>query len=233
MEPIKTCRSLGSQGVGPRMMRAWSPWVMLVTWLAACAGEVVRPVVIYRGLNSTCCAGKARELQDEIRALFPGIYVHSVQFAADLTTDRLYSIFDSASDQVARLCQQLSQIPALRRGFNAIGLSQGGLLMRAYVQRCNQPPVYNLITLGAPMDGITRLPGCHVSGVQSLVRDVGSIKGLGWIPDRLLCRLLKSTFQGLVYTPVFQHLLLPAQYYRVSAGWRRRLCSSEGDMWLG
>jgi triacylglycerol esterase/lipase EstA (alpha/beta hydrolase family) len=30
---------------------------------------------------------------------------------------------------------------------DAIGLSQGGLFMRDYVQRYNQPPVHNLLTV--------------------------------------------------------------------------------------
>lgn len=32
-------------------------------------------------------------------------------------------------------CAQLAEIPELREGFNAFGVSQGGILMRALVQK--------------------------------------------------------------------------------------------------
>lgn len=41
-----------------------------------------------------------------------------------------------------------------------MGFSQGGQILRAYVQRCNDPPVHNLITIGAQHQGIMDLPGC-------------------------------------------------------------------------
>ena len=38
-------------------------------------------------------------------------------------------------------------VPELRNGFNAIGFSQGGLFLRAYVENCNNPRVMNLVTV--------------------------------------------------------------------------------------
>jgi len=55
--------------------------------------------------------------------------------------------------QTEMLCDVISTIPELQNGFNFIGMSQGGLIARAYVQRCNYPPVINLITLVAPHGG--------------------------------------------------------------------------------
>ena len=67
--------------------------------------------------------------------------------------------------------------PKLAKGFNLIGHSQvcnqiaqsscsrrekltrqGGLLSRAYVERFNDPPVYNLISWAGPMDGQYGVP---------------------------------------------------------------------------
>jgi len=41
----------------------------------------------------------------------------------------------------------------LENGFDFIGISQGGLLARGYVEQCNDYPVYNLITLVTPHGG--------------------------------------------------------------------------------
>jgi len=55
--------------------------------------------------------------------------------------------------QVEMFCDVISEIKELNDGFNMIGMSQGGLLARGYVERCNYPRVYNLITLVTPHGG--------------------------------------------------------------------------------
>lgn len=36
----------------------------------------------------------------------------------------------------------------------------GGQFLRAYVERCNNPPVYNLVTMGGQHQGVADIPGC-------------------------------------------------------------------------
>jgi palmitoyl-protein thioesterase len=55
--------------------------------------------------------------------------------------------------QTQLLCEVISSITELSNGFNFIGMSQGGLLARAYVEKCNIPKVNNLITLVSPHGG--------------------------------------------------------------------------------
>jgi hypothetical protein len=43
------------------------------------------------------------------------------------------------------VCNKLAADPNLKGGFNAIGFSQGGQFLRAYTQRCNNPPVHNIL----------------------------------------------------------------------------------------
>ncbi len=50
---------------------------------------------------------------------------------------------------------QLASDPNLKDGFNAVGFSQGGQFLRAYVERCNNPPVHNLITFGGQHMGMS------------------------------------------------------------------------------
>ncbi|XP_054279252.1 palmitoyl-protein thioesterase 1-like [Macrosteles quadrilineatus] len=43
--------------------------------------------------------------------------------------------------------------PKLKRGFHGLGFSQGGQFLRAVAQRCSDPPMFNLITLGSQHEG--------------------------------------------------------------------------------
>lgn len=64
------------------------------------------------------------------------------------------SMYTSLHDQLGELCSSIYDIDDLSLGFDFIGISQGGLLARGYVERCNSYPVRNLITFVAPHGGI-------------------------------------------------------------------------------
>lgn len=51
------------------------------------------------------------------------------------------------------ICQKLQTNPHLKGGFTGIGLSQGGLMMRALVETCDNIDVIRLITFGSPLLG--------------------------------------------------------------------------------
>jgi len=58
-------------------------------------------------------------------------------------------------EQLGRFCQSIRENePILAGGFNLIGISQGGLLARGYVQKCADFPVQNLITWVTPHGGV-------------------------------------------------------------------------------
>lgn len=64
------------------------------------------------------------------------------------------SLFKTMDWQLKELCLAIYAIPQLEDGFHFIGMSQGGLLARGYVQRCNRFPVRNLITWVSPQAGV-------------------------------------------------------------------------------
>lgn len=79
----------------------------------------------------------------------PTVYVRSLEIGSDIFSDLINGFFMNVNDQVDYVCKTLKADPALRGGFNAIGFSQGSQFLRAYVQRCNDPPVVNLVSMGA------------------------------------------------------------------------------------
>ena len=84
----------------------------------------------------------------------------------------------------------LSTAPAI----NALGFSQGGQFLRGYVERCNNPPVANLVTFGSQHNGIAEFQSC----------DEGD-----WV-----CRGFQGVLKGNTWSGFVQNRLVPAQYYR-------------------
>jgi len=52
------------------------------------------------------------------------------------------------------LCNELQNYSILQNGFNFIGISQGGILGRYYIEKCNGYKVNNFITLVTPHGGV-------------------------------------------------------------------------------
>jgi palmitoyl-protein thioesterase len=86
-------------------------------------------------------------------------FVHSIKIGNDtVKTDTNAGFFGIIRNQVLEVCEELKLIPGLSNGFNAVGLSQGGLFLRAYVQLCDDGPrIRNLVTVGSPHFGVAEV----------------------------------------------------------------------------
>jgi len=120
-----------------------------------------RPTVLWHGMGDTCCfpfsMGHIKKLVEEN---LPGTYVHSIEVGEDIIEDEYNSYFMNVNKQVDFVCNKLKSDTKLSKGFNAVGFSQGGQFLRAYIQRCNNPPVYNFISVGGQHQGVYGLPDC-------------------------------------------------------------------------
>jgi palmitoyl-protein thioesterase len=104
------------------------------------------PVVIMHGILSN------RENMFELKTYLEiefGVRV----FVMEIGNGRLNSLNMPLSKQGDTLCGEINMNPYLSNGFNFIGISQGGLLGRYYVEKCEGYPVHNLITLVTPHGG--------------------------------------------------------------------------------
>jgi len=72
--------------------------------------------------------------------------------------------------------------------------SEGGQFLRAYVQRCNSPPVLNLISVGGQHQGIFGVPHCV---------DV----------NYTLCDVMRNLLNYGAYIPFIQNTLVQAEYW--------------------
>eukprot|EP01106_Pelomyxa_sp_JSP_P001838 TRINITY_DN1280_c0_g2_i1.p1 TRINITY_DN1280_c0_g2~~TRINITY_DN1280_c0_g2_i1.p1 ORF type:complete len:284 (+),score=79.07 TRINITY_DN1280_c0_g2_i1:57-854(+) len=133
-------------------------------------------------------------IQKEIESAIPGVYVHSVEIGATPTEDMLNSFLMNAGDQVDVVCAALKNDSALAHGFNAVGFSQGGQFLRAYVEKCNDPPVYNLVSIGGQHQGVFGFPACPSSTPE-------------------MCEIVRRLLDMGAYLPFVQEHLAQADYW--------------------
>lgn len=112
------------------------------------------PIVLWHGLGDTYSSEGIKEISEILNEAL-GVFVYSIYVDRNPLNDRNDGFFGNVNDQIESVANQLSNVPELQNGFNAIGFSQGGLFLRGYIERYNQPPVYNLITFGTPHYGIS------------------------------------------------------------------------------
>ncbi|RLV95617.1 hypothetical protein JA1_000876 [Spathaspora sp. JA1] len=152
------------------------------------------PVVIWHGLGDNYNSSGINQIKELFDSIHPGIFVYSISLDEDPSSDQQRSFFGDANVDIDQVCQTLSNITELATGFNAIGFSQGGLLLRGLIERCSNITVYNLITFGSPHLGVSELPMCR--------------------PNDWLCKTRNNILKRQVWLDKVQKHVIPAQYFR-------------------
>jgi palmitoyl-protein thioesterase len=101
-------------------------------------------------------------------ALGPDIYVKNTEIGNGYWD----SFFWNMNKQCDDFCNQMRNDPNLAQGFNLIGYSQGGMITQCYIERCNNPPVYNYISWSGPHAGQFGVPE---EDWAYLVEEIGGI----------------------------------------------------------
>ena len=65
-----------------------------------------------------------------LRDSLPEVHVHNVAVGDTPEMDKANTVFMRCTDQIDLVCQQLLADPLMADGYNAVGISQGGLLIR-------------------------------------------------------------------------------------------------------
>jgi palmitoyl-protein thioesterase len=84
---------------------------------------------------------------------YPGMY--AVCAAVSDGSDSFFQLLDTQVDEFAKLVQA---DPKLSKGFSAVGLSQGNLVIRGYVEKYNNPPVKTFVSICGPHSGVGACP---------------------------------------------------------------------------
>ncbi|KAH8398047.1 hypothetical protein KR222_011638, partial [Zaprionus bogoriensis] len=155
----------------------------------------VLPVVLWHGMGDTCCLpfslGAIKKL---IEQHTNGTYVRSLRIGSNIVLDYESGFFIHPNRQIDYVCAQLAKDPRLTNGYNAIGFSQGGQFLRALAQRCPNPPMRTLISLGGQHQGVYGLPKCPTLSVSS-------------------CEYITKLLNYAAYEDWVQHDLVQATYW--------------------
>ncbi|KAI9788049.1 MAG: hypothetical protein M1816_007261 [Peltula sp. TS41687] len=154
------------------------------------------PLVIWHGLGDNYAADGLRAVADLAASTNPGTFIYNIRLASDPSADRTATFFGNLTDEIATVCADLATHPILSSApaINGLGFSQGGQFLRAYVERCNDPPMRTLVTFGSQHNGIAAFGQCGATD---------------WLCKAALGLLTTNTWSGFV-----QGRVVPAQFYR-------------------
>ncbi|KAF3766960.1 putative palmitoyl-protein thioesterase precursor [Cryphonectria parasitica EP155] len=154
------------------------------------------PLIIWHGLGDSYGNEGLQSVAALAQAVNPGTLVHIVSQGADPNADQRATFWGDVNDQIDKLCADIAANPIISTApaVDALGFSQGGQFLRGWVERCNSPPVRNLVTFGSQHNGITEFSECA--------------------PTNFLCRGAMALLRGNVWGNYVQTNLVPAQYFR-------------------
>jgi palmitoyl-protein thioesterase len=163
---------------------------------SASSSSTPLPLVIWHGLGDSFENDGLKSVANLVNLTVPGTYTYLIHIGEDGSADRQSTFFGNLTDQVALVCGTLASHPALNKStaINALGFSQGGQFLRAYIERCNNPPVHNLVTFGSQHNGISQFQSCKTGD---------------WV-----CLAAEALLKSGTWTSFVQNQLVPAQYFR-------------------
>jgi len=118
-------------------------------------------VVIWHGMGDSCCNPLSMGyIKNLIEEEVPGVYVLSLMIGDNVVSDTEHGFFMNVNKQIEEVCDTLRKDARLASGYNAVGFSQGGQFLRGVAERCPDPPMRNLISVGGQHQGVYGFPRC-------------------------------------------------------------------------
>eukprot|EP01137_Pigoraptor_chileana_P011287 Opistho-2@61897 len=169
--------------------------VLVACCLVQLASGKVLPIAIMHGISAS--ASSLDFMAKFIAEKVPGIYVKNLEVG----NGDVDSFFMPMEKQVDSLCRQLKEDTNLAGGFNLLGVSQGGLVARGYLERCNDPPVHTFISWVSPQAGQYGVP---------IVNDACNKV----TKNATYCELLDDIFNKISYAGALQAHVTFAEYWK-------------------
>ncbi|KAF2747887.1 alpha/beta-hydrolase [Sporormia fimetaria CBS 119925] len=156
------------------------------------------PLIIWHGLGDNYAAEGLHSVGDLAESTNPGTFIYYIRLNENPDSDRTATFLGNLTLQIAQVCADLASHPILSTApaVNALGFSQGGQFLRGYIERCNNPPVRNLVTYGSQHNGIHKYQVCG--------------------PTDWLCKGWVGLLKGNTWTDYVQSRVVPAQYFRAT-----------------
>ena len=169
------------------------PFLLVKVWSAPIQMDPL-PIVVLHGIDSS--SQDLAPFSSWLAETFSQPVIN-----LEIANGKRDSVFMSMSQQVKELCETIYSYEELKNGFNFIGMSQGGLLARGYVERCNDYPVANLITLVSPHGGIY-FPNNKINMYDNLIQQHFSVAGYWRDPTNIVLYLNKCNYLPFINNAV-------------------------------
>ena len=111
------------------------------------------PVVFLHGMGDSGSNAGMKSICKTASDKYPGL--HSV---CSNVANGMSSITTELHKQLDEFTAEIRADPLLKDGFTAVGLSQGNLVLRAYIEKVNDPPVHKWVSICGPNNGIGTCP---------------------------------------------------------------------------
>jgi palmitoyl-protein thioesterase len=157
------------------------------------------PIVVLHGIASS--APKMNNFCEWLK-----IYFNRHVFNIEIGNGEGNSIFMPLNMQLDILCKSIYNIDELQYGFDFIGMSQGGLLARGYLEKCNKYPVRTLINLVSPNGGVIQDTTLDLYSI--FYQEHLSISGYWRDPVKLEEYLVKCMYLPIVNNEIKTNLSL-------------------------
>lgn len=147
------------------------------------------PIVVLHGVASS--SSKMQPFSEWLSHTF-----NRTVYNLEIGNGEKTSLYTPLPIQLNELCDIIYSIDDLKDGFDFIGMSQGGLLARGYVEQCNIYPVFNLITLVSPHGGVIK--DINLDMYSDFIQDHLSVGGYWRDPLQLSTYLDKCNYLPLL-----------------------------------
>jgi palmitoyl-protein thioesterase len=171
--------------------------IAMPTLAAVAASSNGLPTVVGHGMGDSCFNRGMKSITQGIAAK-TGTYSTCIPTGGNVLSDTINGFLKTMDNSIDYWAEKIRADPELANGFNCIGFSQGNSQCRGYIQKYNDPPVANFISVHGTVMGVQAFPQCFTQE-----------KKLG-----LLCRTFAEVLGDLAYNPLVQNVLYQANYYR-------------------
>lgn len=163
--------------------------------LVACIGVIssYAPVVLWHGMGDSCCNPLSMgSIQKMLEKELDGAYVKSLMIGSNIASDTTNGFFMDVNQQIDFACNAIQKDEKLKDGYSAIGFSQGGQFLRGLAQKCPNPPMKQLISVGGQHQGVYGFP--HCPGSWLVCKEVEKLLDLGAYTDYVQKHLVQAQY---------------------------------------
>jgi len=111
--------------------------------------------------------------------------------------DTINGFLMNMNKQVEYFNKAVQKNGKLKNGFHAVGLSQGNLLVRGYIEKYNSPRVDSFLSIHGPLAGVGSLPRCNPRGFAGA-----------------LCKKVTDLVGDVAYSSTIQNMVAQANYLK-------------------